>query len=158
MCVFAAHCGYRGIIQALREIRISPVNFSSWEKCLHTPQFDKDELYQSTITQFKPLGANSMIFFVLLTPASFNSRCEPASVPSSGPQSLAIEGAPFRRKRGSKAVVRYDQNGRHSMATQLKLATETAIFRRDLIRPFSGARLQRVEFRSAFRRARGMSK
>jgi len=38
-----------------------------WEKCLHTPQFDKHGLYQSTIAQFKRWGANSSFFFQALT-------------------------------------------------------------------------------------------
>jgi hypothetical protein len=46
----------------LREFN-SPLEFSSSEKCLYTPQFDKDELYQSTIGQFKPWGAKCIKFF-----------------------------------------------------------------------------------------------
>jgi hypothetical protein len=100
VCVFAAHCGYRGIGRLSAGL-ISPLNFSFWEKCLHTPQFDKDELYQSTIAQFKPRGANSGIFFRALTRASFNFRCQPASVQILGPLSLAILVAAFWETKGA---------------------------------------------------------
>jgi hypothetical protein len=158
-CVFCGPLRVQGDNQAVRAFKTSPANFSFWEKCLHTPQFDKDELYQSTITQFKPRGANSTIFFAPFTRTSFIFRSEPASVLSSGPQSLAIVVAPFGRKRGLKCrgslrSERAALDGR----SQLKLATRPAIFRRDLIRPFCGARQQRVELRSVFRQARGMSK